>query len=53
MICKTFGVSFEKSKRYDDGYDRNDNLYKAGFAAGPCLVKDTMQLNSLLNKDFF
>ena len=34
------------------GYERNNNLFKAGFAAGPCLVKDTMQLNSLLNKRF-
>ena len=43
MICKTFGVSFEKIRKdMMTGYDRNDNLYKAGFAAGPCLVKDTM-----------
>lgn len=54
MICKTFGVSFEKIRKdMMNGYDRNDNLYKAGFAAGPCLVKDTMQLSSLFNKRFF
>ena len=29
------------------GYERNKDLPKAGFAAGPCLVKDTMQLFSL------
>ena len=53
MICKNFGVSFEKIRKdMMIGYSRNDNLYKAGFAAGPCLVKDTMQLSSLFNKKF-
>ena len=53
MICKTFGVSYEKIRKdMMSGYERNNNLFKAGFAAGPCLVKDTMQLNSLLNKKF-
>ena len=52
-ICKTFGVSYEKIRKdMMTGYERNNNLSKAGFAAGPCLVKDTMQLNSLLNKKF-
>ena len=52
-ICKTFGVSYEKIRKdMMTGYERNNNLFKAGFAAGPCLVKDTMQLNSLLNKRF-
>ena len=54
MICKTFGISFEKIRKdMMSGYDRNNNLYKAGFAVGPCLVKDTMQLSSLFNKKFF
>lgn len=54
MICKNYGVSFEKIRKdMMVGYERNNNLYKAGFAAGPCLVKDTMQLNSLYNKRFF
>ena len=46
---------YRKTIRKDmmNGYDRNNNLYKAGFAAGPCLVKDTMQLSSLFNKRFF
>ena len=29
-----------------DNYIRNENLPKAGFAAGPCLPKDTLQLSS-------
>ncbi len=54
MICKNYGISFEKiRKNMMIGYDRNNNLYKAGFAAGPCLVKDTMQLSNLFNKKFF
>lgn len=53
MICKTFGVSYEKIRQdMMSGYERNNNLYKAGFAAGPCLVKDTMQLNGLFKKQF-
>ena len=35
-----------------DGYERNKNIPTAGFAAGPCLYKDTMQLNSFLKKSF-
>jgi len=54
MICKNYGISFEKIRKdMMIGYERNNNLYKAGFAAGPCLVKDTMQLSSLFNKRFF
>ena len=29
-----------------EGYDRNKDIPKAGFAAGPCLYKDTAQLNA-------
>ena len=35
-----------------DGYERNTNLAKAGFTAGPCLLKDTMQLSSFYKKKF-
>ena len=35
-----------------DGYERNANLPKAGFTAGPCLLKDTMQLSSFYNHKF-
>lgn len=53
MICKSMNISFESiRKKMMLGYDRNKNLYKAGFAAGPCLVKDTMQINSLMNDNF-
>jgi len=53
MICKSMNISFESiRKKMMIGYDRNKNLSKAGFAAGPCLVKDTMQINSLMNGNF-
>ena len=35
-----------------DGYERNLNLTKSGFTAGPCLLKDTMQLSSFFKKEF-
>ena len=35
-----------------EGYDRNKSLPKAGFAAGPCLYKDTAQLNAFLKNSF-
>ena len=35
-----------------DGYKRNLNLANAGFTSGPCLLKDTMQLNSFCNDLF-
>ena len=35
-----------------DDYKRNANIPMAGFAAGPCLLKDTMQLSSFFNHKF-
>lgn len=34
------------------GYERNKALPKPGFAAGPCLVKDTAQLLAFSNNNF-
>ncbi len=34
-------------------YDRNKDLPRPGFAAGPCLFKDTMQLSAFNNNNFF
>ncbi len=53
MICNDFNVNFNKirnSMMY--GYDRNSNLPLAGFAAGPCLLKDTMQLSHFVDNKF-
>ena len=32
-----------------DGYHRNAHIPMSGFTAGPCLLKDTMQLSSFFN----
>jgi UDP-N-acetyl-D-mannosaminuronic acid dehydrogenase len=52
-IANDFGVDYERIRRaltYD--YPRAADLPRAGFAAGPCLLKDTMQLAAFNNNDF-
>jgi UDP-N-acetyl-D-mannosaminuronic acid dehydrogenase len=45
MIAQSTGVDFNRvRKAMVDGYGRAASLPSAGFAAGPCLLKDTMQL---------
>lgn len=45
MISHKFGVDYERIRwAMKEGYERAANLPSAGFAAGPCLLKDTMQL---------
>ena len=45
MISHKFGVDYERVRWVmKEGYKRNSGLPSAGFAAGPCLLKDTMQL---------
>ncbi len=54
QICAENGVDFYKI--YDAityKYPRTKSLPKAGFAAGPCLFKDTMQLAAFSNNTFF
>ena len=52
-ICEKFDVNFKVLREnMIDGYDRNKSMPKAGFAAGPCLYKDTAQLNSFLKNSF-
>jgi len=53
MICDNFDVNFKNlRKNMIDGYDRNKGIPHAGFAAGPCLYKDTAQLNAFLKNSF-
>jgi UDP-N-acetyl-D-mannosaminuronic acid dehydrogenase len=53
MICEKLGVSYKNIRdKMMYGYKRNANIPKSGFAAGPCLVKDTMQLSNVLAGDF-
>jgi len=52
-ICQKFSVDFNSiRKKMVYGYSRNKNLPMAGFAAGPCLVKDTMQLMNFCKNNF-
>ena len=45
MIASESGADFHKiHNAMTSGYDRAGDFPKPGFAAGPCLLKDTMQL---------
>ncbi len=48
------GVDYSRIyKVMTDRYKRNDDLPRPGFAAGPCLFKDTMQLAAFNQNNFF
>jgi UDP-N-acetyl-D-mannosaminuronic acid dehydrogenase len=50
MMSNDYGVDFEKVRSalaFD--YPRASDMPSAGFAAGPCLFKDTMQLGAFRN----
>lgn len=54
MISHQFETDFNRVREVmRDGYGRASALPGAGFAAGPCLVKDTMQLAAFHNNRFF
>lgn len=53
MITRAAGVDYyEVLKGMSHNYPRAKNIPKAGFAAGPCLFKDTMQLSAFSNNRF-
>ncbi|HYI46049.1 MAG TPA: nucleotide sugar dehydrogenase [Actinomycetota bacterium] len=53
MVSNDFGLDFENIRRAIVlDYPRAADLPAAGFAAGPCLFKDTMQLAAFNNNDF-
>lgn len=53
MIANDFGVEFNLVRQaMVEGYGRAASLPSAGFAAGPCLLKDTMQLAAFNNSRF-
>ena len=53
MTSNNFGVNYD-NVRYAmrEGYERALNVPCAGFAAGPCLLKDTMQLSAFNTNNF-
>jgi UDP-N-acetyl-D-mannosaminuronic acid dehydrogenase len=53
MMANNYGLDFERIRhaiRHD--YPRAADLPAPGFAAGPCLLKDTMQLAAFSNNNF-
>lgn len=53
MMATEFGVDYETVRSaMVQGYGRAAGLPTAGFAAGPCLLKDTMQLAAFSNNNF-
>ncbi len=54
MLANNAGVDFNRIRdAMIRGYGRAASLPKAGFAAGPCLLKDTMQLAALNTNGFW
>ena len=53
MMANDFNVDYEKVRQViSTDYPRAYDLPSAGFAAGPCLFKDTMQLSALVQQNF-
>jgi UDP-N-acetyl-D-mannosaminuronic acid dehydrogenase len=53
MMANDFGLDYERIRQgLTYNYPRAADLPAAGFAAGPCLLKDTMQLASFSNNNF-
>ena len=53
MIAADYGLDFYRLyEALTKDYPRMAGLPKAGFAAGPCLFKDTMQLSAAYNNNF-
>jgi UDP-N-acetyl-D-mannosaminuronic acid dehydrogenase len=53
MIANDFGLDYERIREaITYKYPRAADLPGAGFAAGPCLFKDTMQLAAFNNNNF-
>ncbi|PIR92517.1 nucleotide sugar dehydrogenase [Candidatus Falkowbacteria bacterium CG10_big_fil_rev_8_21_14_0_10_44_15] len=54
MIAHEHDVDYQKVfKSMTDDYPRMQDLPSPGFAAGPCLHKDTMQLSAFAHNNFF
>jgi UDP-N-acetyl-D-mannosaminuronic acid dehydrogenase len=53
MMANDFGLDYDRIRRaVIEEYPRAADLPGAGFAAGPCLLKDTMQLAAFNNNNF-
>ncbi|HEY5280860.1 MAG TPA: nucleotide sugar dehydrogenase [Pseudolabrys sp.] len=53
LIAKTAGVDYHRVLQgMKHNYPRLKSIPRPGFAAGPCLVKDTMQLSAFASNQF-
>jgi len=53
LIAKSAGLDYHRIlKAMKHNYPRAKNIPRPGFAAGPCLVKDTMQLLAFASNEF-
>jgi UDP-N-acetyl-D-mannosaminuronic acid dehydrogenase len=53
MMANDFGLDYERIRTaLAHDYPRAKDIPRAGFAAGPCLFKDTMQLAAFNNNNF-
>lgn len=53
MMAENFGVDYNRVRSaMTEGYGRTASLPTAGFTAGPCLLKDTMQLAAFSPDNF-
>jgi UDP-N-acetyl-D-mannosaminuronic acid dehydrogenase len=54
VLAETYGVDFQRIYgAVTHRYPRMKSFAKAGFAAGPCLLKDTLQLSAFSGNNFF
>lgn len=54
MIAQDHGLNYHNiESAMKEDYARNSDLPSPGFAAGPCLFKDTMQLAAFTNNHFW
>ena len=53
VIAHEHGLDYNRiAQAMKENYPRNQDLPSPGFAAGPCLLKDTMQLAAFTNNHF-
>jgi UDP-N-acetyl-D-mannosaminuronic acid dehydrogenase len=54
MLAESYGLDFYRIyNAVTQDYPRMRSFARAGFAAGPCLLKDTLQLSSFSSNNFF
>jgi UDP-N-acetyl-D-mannosaminuronic acid dehydrogenase len=54
MLAESYGLDFYRIyEAVTQEYPRMRSFARAGFAAGPCLLKDTLQLSAFSSNNFF